>query len=235
MTQSCNCLWSSIFSCIIRLTASSEPSVCPSRPDPTAMSSSPLPPPPEYAPGPSLLGPPLYSQDASGSEVLVEASQPPPAYPNISVTRTNTSSTATTTRSSVRRSGDTLEYRHRNGNIEISLGPKVPGFDIPSYGKGGIVRGTVTLKKLTWVESVVINVCPSYPVVPDVCPRLTSPPAQRHCADRHNPVWNAHGQIIHAHSQSQASALHESKAPAPTRRSTELPLRDRLPSIGSRQ
>ena len=133
------------------------------------MSSSSLPP-PEYAPEPLLLGPPLYSQDASGSEVLVEASQPPPAYPNISVTRTNTSSTATTTRSSVCRTGNTAEYRHRSGNIEISLGPKVPGFDIPSYGKGGIVRGTVTLKKLTWVESVIINVRPSYPVVPDVCP-----------------------------------------------------------------
>ena len=134
------------------------------------MSSSPLPPPPEYAPVPWLLGPPLYSQDASSSEVLVEASQPPPAYPNTNITRTNTSSTATTTHSNVSRARDTVDYRYRSGNIEISLGPKVPGFDIASYGKGGIVRGTVTLKKLTWVESVVINVCPSYPVVSDVYP-----------------------------------------------------------------
>lgn len=131
-------------------------SSCPSRSDP--MSSSPLPPPPEYAPQPSLLGPPLYSQDASSSEVLVEASQPPPAYPSVGITRTNTRSTATTTRSNVSRSGGTAGYRYRSGNLEISLGPKVPGFDIASYGKGGVVRGTFTLKKHTWVESVVINV-----------------------------------------------------------------------------
>lgn len=105
-----------------------------------------------------MLGPPLYSQDASSSEVLVEASQPPPAYPSVGITRTNTRSTATTTRSNVSRTGGTAEYRYRSGNLEISLGPKVPGFDIASYGKGGVVRGTFTLKKHTWVESVVINV-----------------------------------------------------------------------------
>jgi len=133
------------------------------------MNSSPLPTrPPEYTPEPSLLGPPLYSQDASSSEVLVEASQPPPAYPSIRITRTNTSSTGTTTHSNVSQTCDTVEYRYRSGNIEISLGPKVTGFDIASYGKGGTVRGTLILKKHTWVESVVVNVYPSYLVVCDV-------------------------------------------------------------------
>jgi len=222
--------------CIIRFTASHYflPSLS-GGPILTAMSSSPLPPsPPEYAPAPEpwLLGPPLYSQDASSSEVLVEASQPPPDYPNINITRTNTSRTVSTTHSNLSRTGDTAEYRYRNGNLEISLGPKVPGFDIASYGKGGIIRGTVTLKKHTWVESVVINACSTYSVVPDICPDSPVLLARRHRADRYNTTWNAYRQIIHAHSQSQTSALHKGEAPTSTHRPTELSLRVCLPNIG---
>jgi len=129
------------------------------------MSSSPLPPfPPDYAPGPSLLGLPVYSQDAASSEVLVEASQPPPPYPNVNITRTTTNST-TASHSNVSQTGGAADYRYRSGNIEISLGPKVPGFEIASYGKASVVRGTVTLKKHNWVERVVVNVRPSHPVV----------------------------------------------------------------------
>ena len=195
------------------------------------MSSSPLPPsPPEYAPTSSLLGPPLYSQDAASSEVLVEASQPPPPYPNLQMNRTITNSTATTNLSHTR---DPVDYRCHCGNIEISLGPKVPGFEIASYGKGGTVRGTVTLKKHTRVERVVVSVCP--PHLYAAASRLTTSPARRHRSNRRNPAWNASRQVIQKHSQSQPGALYKRKEPTAAHRSTGLSLRIRPPSNDSQQ
>lgn len=129
----------------------------------------PSPCPPSYA---AAVPIPLYSQNPHSCEYLLEASIPPPAY-NIRRTTTVSSiassssgtSAGSSTSLAVRPStapspsSDTRpEFVFSSGGIQISLGKHEPGMDIPSYGRGGTIRGTLKLKKPSHVQEVIVIV-----------------------------------------------------------------------------
>lgn len=51
-------------------------------------------------------------------------------------------------------------YNYTSGSIELDLGQRPEEKrTIPSYGKNGIIKGVVKLKKLSHVQSVTLSVC----------------------------------------------------------------------------
>lgn len=47
---------------------------------------------------------------------------------------------------------------YQSAGIEVDLGRKDPEFDVPSYGRAGVLRGTISLRKTTNVKRVVVKV-----------------------------------------------------------------------------
>jgi hypothetical protein len=54
---------------------------------------------------------------------------------------------------------DTPErFVYSSGNIELDLGERLEGFQHPSYGRNGIIRGEVKMKKMSSVKSITLVV-----------------------------------------------------------------------------
>ncbi|CEL61263.1 hypothetical protein RSOLAG1IB_09885 [Rhizoctonia solani AG-1 IB] len=49
-------------------------------------------------------------------------------------------------------------YYYRSERMDLDLGPRKWGTRLPSYGKGGVVKGTVTIRSFKHVDKVVVSV-----------------------------------------------------------------------------
>lgn len=129
--------------------------------------------PPTYA---TAFPSPDYSRDPNPCERLVESSISPPPY----ITRVTSIDSASSISSysdyaaqygSSRASSSIqppslviettpqLRYVYTSGGVDLDLGPRPEGNQaIPSYGRNGLVRGVVKLKKLSHVQAIVITV-----------------------------------------------------------------------------
>jgi hypothetical protein len=130
---------------------------------------------------------PEYSRNPDPSESLVESSLSPPPY----FTRTHSNPVSSRasgssfygidiadeyraletiygSTSSLRRVPPAIvdtprtSYIFTSGNIELDLGARPEeNRTIPSYGKNGIIKGVVKVKKVSHVQAVTISVCES--------------------------------------------------------------------------
>lgn len=138
--------------------------------------------PPTYA---TAVPAPDYSRDPNPTESLVESSISPPPYITrvASITSTSSyseyeaeygSSRASSSRasSSIRQPTPVIpetpqpRYVYTSGNLELDLGPRPEdNHAIPSYGRNGLIRGVVRLKKRSHIQAIIITVR-SNPLLP---------------------------------------------------------------------
>lgn len=133
--------------------------------------------PPTYA---TAFPSPDYSRDPNPTEQLVESSISPPPYITevsrvTSVASTSSGSTYSDYGSEYgsSRAGSSgnppvipdapmSRYVYTTGNVELDLGEREEGRAIPSYGRQGLIRGVVRLKKFSHVQSIVITVSATF-------------------------------------------------------------------------
>jgi hypothetical protein len=132
--------------------------------------------PPTYA---TAFPSPDYSRDPNPTEQLVESSISPPPYVTevsriTSIASTSSGSTYSDYGSEYgsSRAGSSghsytppavpdtprSRYVYTAGNVELDLGEREEGHAIPSYGRQGLIRGVVRLKRFSHVQSIVITV-----------------------------------------------------------------------------
>lgn len=128
--------------------------------------------PPTYA---TAVPVPDYSRDPDPSERLVESSISPPPYMTRVTSIASVSSISSHSdyvaeygssraSSSIHSAGPLIaetplsRYVYTSGNVELDLGPRPEeSRSIPSYGRNGLIRGVVRLKKHSHVQAIVIT------------------------------------------------------------------------------